>query len=73
MTIPDPKTYTFNQHFKSRLTKPLHFAALGRHAFCLRKSHAGDATGSGFPAETLRPRLQVNLVLYGRSEIRNRK
>jgi hypothetical protein len=50
---------------KSRITKRFDLASLGRHAFCKAKSRAGDATGSGFPAETLRPRLQVNLTLDG--------
>jgi hypothetical protein len=44
---------------------PFNLTSLGRHAFCRAKSRAGNATAFGFPAETLRPRLQVNGALYG--------
>jgi hypothetical protein len=50
---------------KSRITKAFDLTSLGRPGICLRKSRAGNATGSGFPAETLRPRLQVNAMLDG--------
>jgi hypothetical protein len=58
---------------KSRITGPFDLTSLGRHAFCEGKSRAGDATGSGFPAETLRPRLQVNAMLYGLKKNANQK
>ena len=53
---------------KEPSNKAFNLTSLGRPGICLRKSRAGKATDFGLPAETLRPRLQVNASLYGRKE-----
>jgi hypothetical protein len=58
---------------KSRITKRFNLTSLGRHAFCKAKSRAGDATVFAFPVENLRPRLQVNRLLYGLNQRMNAK
>ena len=57
---------------KSRITNPFNPSALGRPVFCLRKSHAGNATVLDFPVENLRPCSQVNATLYGLRENQNK-
>jgi len=52
---------------KSRITTQIEPTALGRHAFCLRKSHAGDAPAFHFPVEGLRPCSRFIWPLYARN------
>jgi hypothetical protein len=49
----------------SPYNKRIELTALGRHVFCLRKSHAGDAPGFDFPVESFRPCSQLIRELYG--------
>ena len=49
---------------KSRITSAFKLTAPGRHAFCLRKSPAGNASAAT-SSVGLRPYSQFNAVLYG--------
>ena len=61
-----PKICTINNGSKSRLTSVVNDVALGRLAFCLRKSRSGNVTHLDFPVETLHPCSKVNGTLNGR-------
>ena len=69
MTVPVPKTYSTNHYFKSRLTTAINDVALGRHAFCLRKSHAGNTPVFDLSVENFRPCSIVIAKLNGREEV----
>ena len=62
----DPKRSTINNGSKSgRLTRLIIPSALGRHAFCLHKSRAGNTPTFDLPVEGLRPCSRVNRTLNG--------
>ena len=53
---------------KEPSNKAFNLMSLGRHAFCKAKSRAGNTPYFDLPVEILRPRSQVNRVLYGQLE-----
>jgi len=69
MTVPVPKTCSTHHYFKSRLTTAINDVALGRHAFCLRKSHAGNTPVFDLSVENLRPCSIVIAKLNGPEEV----
>ena len=50
-----PKVSTINNGSRSRLTKSIIEIALGRHAFCLHKSRAGNTPAFDLLVESFRP------------------